>query len=169
MRVSSQGRNPKSLMSRTKNNIMANFNVYFKVANRSGRNLAYLSRAMGSDTSLNFGINGATINNGATGSFYLDGYGTDEGASGAVSWMTTSPVNGSQHNVYTWFGSCPIIESNSGSGPGMGPVSSGGHPLSLSVTITGTTPPSYLWPQAASKIDLRAIKAKIAGKKAVKK
>jgi len=146
---------------------MANFNVYFKVNNKSGYNLAYLSQNMGASTSLNFGPGGATINNGTTGSFYLDGYGFSEGASGAVSWMTTSAVNGGEHNVYTWFGSCPVIESNSGSGPGMGPVSSGGHPLYLSITLTPTTPPSYLWPRAAGKVDLRAIKAKIAGKVAI--
>lgn len=146
---------------------MANFNVYFKVNNKSGYNLAYLSQAMGENTSLNFGIGGSAIPNGTTGSFYLDGYGTGDGASGAASWMTTSPVSGNEHNVYTWFGSCPIIESNEGSGPGMGSVSSGGHPLYLSITLTPTTTPSYLWPRTASKIDLRAIRAKIAGKVAI--
>lgn len=146
---------------------MANFNVYFKVKNNTGSNLAYLSQSMGENTSLNFGQR--TINNGTTGSFSLNGYGTWEGASGAVSYMTTSPVGaGGQHNVYTWYGSCPVIGDNSGNGPGMGAVSSGGHPLSLSISLTPSTPCSRQWPSNAEKIDLRAIRAMIAGKKAVK-
>lgn len=138
---------------------MADFGVYFMVTNTmTGCDLKFA----GSN------LDGATYDgpqsipaDSQPHQVHLDDPFPSEGAAGTINFVAT--VNG-QMRQYSWFGSCPVIQSNEAHGPGIQSwIGPSGHPNRIFIVINENTPG---WNPAGSAepADIRALRAAAAGK-----
>jgi hypothetical protein len=136
---------------------MANFGVYFEITNNLGHDLSYVGSDLDDAT---YDGPQTVPSNGQATEVHLDDPYPSEGASGTVYFI--AQLKGVIRK-YAWYGSCPVMSSNSASGPGITTwTGSSGHPTVINISIDANTPG---WtPLGADAPTHKDMKAAAAGK-----
>ena len=130
---------PKAVRVKTPN---ADFGVYFQITNATSNPIALteFDSNNGECTQCNFNVGDSIPTDGKSHLVHLSDPCSSKGADGTVKFKGQS-----SGKMYNWSGACPVWSpTNTVSGPGITAYNSGGHPLTVSIYIDDTTPPSTL-------------------------